>query len=672
MLAAVLAAACTSPPPPPPPDPLVVEKPFTGERVPQSLDVRDATGRVVGEEARPVLAYLPRLDLPPVGAPSPVEGAVRQTFAVPPKFRGVPLRVKRRYRHEGDLHWKRLPPTLMPATGEQLAVDFPLDESIDRAGLEFLASVALIKPEIKQSFRNLHVPRGAVLIGGYGLDPESAALTRGPVGFRITARVEGAEFVLLDATVDPRAPDAESWTDYRIDLGKFEDRDIDVEMHAAVRGGAGTQNVAAPVWSVPRILAAKPADDRLNVVLISIDTLRADFVGVYGHDRPTTPILDQFAATGALFERTVTTYPSTTASHMSMLTGLYPAVHGVYAPGHRISPKILPLAEQLAKSGYQTAAITEDGMLAAGVGFPRGFADYREYKEEPGPDGYAGDVVQTAIDWLTRHHGQRFFLFLHTYQVHGPYTPPRAYDVFKTYTVDGVERSVGDDTPEDVRARLGYEGDLLYTDAQIGRLLATLDELGEAERTLVVVTADHGEALGEHGIMGHGWYVNEPVLHVPLMLRAPGRVRSGLRIAPPVSLVDVTPTILDLARVPPAGQMQGISLAPLLTGEGQAPPPDRVVHAEKASRVGKAVTVARRGDVKWVVKSDGVMRYDLASDPGEDRGIAEGADGEGARLVAAYDAANAEFRARFGESGPDQAPVDDATKARLRALGYIP
>jgi arylsulfatase A-like enzyme len=669
VLVALLAAGCASPPPP---DPLVVAKAFTGERIPGVLNVVDADGRVLGEEQRPVVRYLAHADLKPAGALAPITGGLRRIFAVPPKFREVPLRIKRRYRARGATRWRALPPVLAQARGEQLTVDFPLDGTPDPGAFEVFAVAALVpRPELTQRFANLVVAPGAVLIGGYGLEPETAAVTTAPVEFRITARGRDVERVLLDATSDPRSPTAETWTDYRFDLREFAGQTIEVELQARVRHAEGGDDVGFPVWSVPRILVPEPRGSVLNVILISIDTLRADFVGAYGHERETTPNLDRLAAQGALFERAVAPYPSTTASHMSMLSGLYPQVHGIYGPGQGISEQIHPLAQQLAARGYQTAAITEDGMIAAGAGFARGFADYREYKGEPYTGGMVADVVSSAIGWLGRHANQRFFLFLHTYQVHDPYEPPPAYDVFKTYVVDGAERTAGPDTPPMVRARLGYEGDVLYTDAEIGRLLAKLEEIGEAERTLVVVTADHGEALGEHGVMGHSWFVIEPVLHVPLLLRAPGRIDAGVRLPAPVSLVDIPPTILDLVGVPPTAPMQGVSLAPLLTGNGSTPSPERVVYAEILRPNGADDVVARRGDVKWSVGADRVTRVDLGSDPAEEHAAIEPRDGEGGRLADAYRSANAAFRARLGETKPGEVEVDEAVQNKLRALGYV-
>lgn len=682
----LLLASCTSPPPP---DPLVLAKAFTGEHIPGVLNVFGTEGRVIGEDRRPVLAYLPRVDLVTAGDATTIAGGLRQEFVLPPKFRDTPIRVSRRYRKKPSRDWLALPP-LLARGGERLAVDFPLADATDPAAFVLFASAGLPRPELTQTFRDLVIGPGAVLIGAYGLDPETAALTTAPVDFRLTARGANVERVLLDVTVDPSAPTAETWTDYRIDLAELAGQTVEVEVKASVRSKDGVEPIAFPMWSVPRILAPKPPGSMLNVVLISIDTLRADFVGAYGHDRDTTPNLDRFAADGALFEHAVAPYPSTTASHMTMLTGLNPEVHGVYAPGGTISNAIRPLADQLTKRGYQTAAITEDGMIAAGAGFARGFADYREYKglghdgdkeqhrdgaflrtdDADLADGLVDEVVDSGIDWLTRHRNQRFFLFLHTYQVHDPYTPPPAYDVFKTYVVDGEERTVDGNAPRAVRARLGYEGDLLYTDSQIARLLDTLDDLGEAERTLVVITADHGEALGEHGVVGHGWYVIEPVLHVPLLMRAPGLIPEGLRVAAPVSLVDVTPTVLELAGVLPTVPMQGMSLAPALTGKGTAVPADRVVYTERG--VGeKAMVIARRGDLKWVVEPGKVTRWDLASDPGELQGVAEsGGDGEGTRLADAYRAGNDAFRTRLGDARPTKADVDEATQQKLRALGY--
>jgi arylsulfatase A-like enzyme len=425
---------------------------------------------------------------------------------------------------------------------------------------------------------------------------------------------------------------------------------------------------------VPRILEPRAADARPNVVLVSIDTLRADFVRAYGYEHEVTPNIDRLASEGALFERAFTTYPSTTAAHVSMLTGFFPAVHGVYAPGSRLARAFPTLAETLAAHGYQTAAITENAMLSSSTGVTRGFAYYRELKGVGlETDGRVKEVVDGALDWLGRHRGERFFLFLHTYQVHGPYTPPAGYDVFRTWLRDGREVEVDAATPEAVKARLGYAGDLLYTDAQLGRLLAGLEALGEAERTIVVVTADHGEALGEHGVIGHGWYLIEPVLHVPLVIRAPGRVPDGVRIPAPASLADVTPTILDLAGVPIPPVLQGRSLVPLLDAPDDERFLARPVYTEKQAEDGRLSVAVRKGRFKWVdARPRDMTRYDLSADPGEGQGTSDPAAlAEGIELVARYRAANDELREKLGAPQVESAPVDEATMQKLRALGYV-
>ena len=674
---ALLAASCSSEPP----EPLVVTKAFTGEKVVASLRVVDGDGTVLGDDYRPFLQYVPERILRPQGPLASADGVLRQAFELRPKLRGAPLRVKRRWKAKGESTWRELPPvTARSATG-QLVVDFPADGTPDPAAAEVHAMAALAPPaERTERFRDLEVVPGTVLVGGYGLYPETAAVTTGPVEFRLTVRGAGGEQPLLEAVRDPRATDAETWSDYRFDLTALAGQKVDVELRTRVQPAtAGDTRVGFPVWSVPRMLAPRTQgesrderpDGTLNVVLISLDTLRADFVGAYGHDQPTTPNIDRFAREGTLFERAMTTYPSTTASHMSMLTGLLPQVHGVYGPGERIAPQVRTLAELLAAQGYQTGAVTEDAMINAHGGFLNGFGEYREYNGEPTRTGYVEGVMTSGIEFVTRHRDQRFFLFLHTYQVHDPYTPPAEYDVFRTYVEDGTERTVGDDTPPLVRSRLGYEGDLLYTDEEVARFLAALDDLGLADRTLVIITADHGEALGEHGLVGHGWFMLEPVLHVPLIVRAPGRVPAGRRVGALASLADLPPTILELVGAPPGPPMQGASLVPLLDDPDDERFRDRTLYAEKRGK--DWILIARRGETKWEVRPSGVKRYDLASDPEEKSPAAADDDPAigGAGFAERYRADNDAFRARLGSaSAPASVPVDDSVRSKLRALGY--
>ena len=228
-------------------------------------------------------------------------------------------------------------------------------------------------------------------------------------------------------------------------------------------------------------------------------------------------------------------------------------------------------------------------------------------------------------------------------------------------------------TPETIRHRLRYAGDVLYTDSEIARLLEHLDEIGETERTVVIVTADHGEALGEHGIVGHGWNVSDSVLHIPLIMRAPGLLPEGLLVSAPVSLVDLAPTLLELAGVPAPPTMQGSSLLDLVQlATSGAMAPDRTVFAERVrDQNGSLDLVARRRTEKLLSNAKGTSRYDVVSDPTEDRPVSDPEVAvSAASTFADYRAANERVQRQLGDPVAAASAVDPVTQDKLRALGY--
>jgi arylsulfatase A-like enzyme len=435
------------------------------------------------------------------------------------------------------------------------------------------------------------------------------------------------------------------------------------------------------LWGAPQVLEPRPRREQRNLLLISLDTLRADHVGAYGCDLPTTPAIDRLAAEGTLFEQTISAYPSTPASHMTMLTGTYPSVHGVVGPSDRLG-RIPTLAELLAARGYETAAVTEDGMLVAGAGFSRGVGYYRENRSTSIWDasGQVDVTFPAALRWLEAHRGEKFFLFVHTYQVHEPYSPPPAFNLFTTYRQDGREVPITEATPLATRDRHAYAGEVRYVDSELERLLDGLAALGEAARTLVVVTSDHGEEFWEHGWKAHDESLYDEVLRVPLVLRAPGLVPAGVRVPVQVSLVDLAPTLLDLLGVPAPASMQGVSLVPLLHDPRAPALAARAVFAELTKRrKNTRLVAARTAAFKWIFHEPPdvpVQVFDLQADPGERHDIAS------PELVARGETLLAQYRAELAAAGvrpegtveaaSEAAPVlDERTMEKLRALGYV-
>jgi arylsulfatase A-like enzyme len=428
-----------------------------------------------------------------------------------------------------------------------------------------------------------------------------------------------------------------------------------------------------------------------NVLLISIDTLRADRLGAYGYALPTSPALDRrLASAGVTFTDVYSQSPKTTPSHMTMLTGLYPCVHGVQlwwgtAPAHRLNPAVHTLAEMLREAGYATAAFTGGAHLDHTRGFDQGFELYEDI-------GYETQLGH-ALRWLKHHHRRKFFLFFHTYRVHDPYVPPPALvrqfgEGYRGPVLDAVNRLRTDASTYDERSRLFWASvdprdpaavrfvSRLYDagirdmdDVVLTGLLDALDRFGLADDTLVVFTSDHGEAFGEHGHFLHD-DVYRGTVHVPLVLRFPGRLPPGRRVAARARLVDVTPTILDLLGLPPEPGLQGRSLVPLIGGGGVGF--DAVSEHGRPGSGAEEVCV-RRGALSYLVGPAGEALFDLASDPGETNNLAAARPAALAALRTEVEAWRAECARLGAVLGPKDAGVAPSTERlrQLRALGYV-
>ncbi len=326
-----------------------------------------------------------------------------------------------------------------------------------------------------------------------------------------------------------------------------------------------------------------------GVVLVSFDTLRADRLGAYGYLRPTSPFFDSLAARGTLFETAVVQLPGTLPSHMSIFTGLYPAEHGVYPPDRRLSPRLKTLPEVFRAHGFRTGGFTEGGYMEGDYGFARGFDRFNA--RNPVTDGPTGMVKSPEVVRQTfaqglkflaeLGHGDRFFLFLHTYAVHDPYSPPEPYrGLFWTGPRPDVFPPTG---PELERVNRGsrplgaeglryfsalYDAQVRWADDELRTLWKGLERLGLDDQVVTVLTADHGEEFQEHGQLLHEQVYFE-TLHVPLLILEPGQT-TGRRVRDLVQSIDIAPTLFDLAGVPAAARprVSGRSLVPLVGRSG--------------------------------------------------------------------------------------------------------
>ena len=308
------------------------------------------------------------------------------------------------------------------------------------------------------------------------------------------------------------------------------------------------------VFSTLAGVAAEPpsAETRPNIVLITIDTLRADHLSCYGYHLKTSPIIDKLAEDGVRFENAYSPIPLTGPSHTSLFTSRYPQEHGARINGFAIpkDSKWLSLPQILRRFGYRNGAFVSAWTLTSRLThldrwFDRYDEDLSRKYQVFNSSRYAEDVTPLAVSWLEENRAGPFFLWVHYFDPHSPYN---LREDFAEPESSGHPKSTREPLNREMAKRIKkYDSEIGYADFHIEKLLARLDELGVKESTLVVLTSDHGESLGEHGYVGHGRRLTQGIVRIPLIMRYPARLPAGKVIPENVSLLDATPTILDLA-----------------------------------------------------------------------------------------------------------------------------
>lgn len=435
----------------------------------------------------------------------------------------------------------------------------------------------------------------------------------------------------------------------------------------------------------------------LNVLLVTIETTRADHLGLYGYDRDTSPHLASWAAQGAVFDRHSSVSPRTNPSLASMLTATFPHENGVRNVFFPLEPENRTVAEIFRAAGYVTAAVQTHPRLVAASGFAQGFDTY---DDDVAKHPLAASACAAAWSWITGHKDGRrpWYLWVHLFDPHWTYDPPapwrtrygtddprpaRVYADLKAGRFTNGSVIFQNRMPADEVAAFValYDGELRYTDDSLGGLFARLRESGLDRNTLVVITADHGESLGEHDyFFEHGDLGTEAEIHVPLAMVLPGRIPPGLRVPYTTSSVDIIPTLVDLAGLPPDPAFRGRSLAPYFRGAstedrlcfGES---DRSLHEENTRRELPGIAGKRRwvrqGPFKLVriPHGDGGIErrlYDVVADPGESRDLLADRPEVAASLTRLLEAWVAE------DKGTDRDyHITPELRQELRSLGYL-
>ena len=555
----------------------------------------------------------------------------------------------------------------------------------------------------------LRLPAGAELRFTPRL--HSAARAAGTaVSLRVTLQDEaGREKELWSRVVDPRVPGGDE--EVTVALPGEEGDIVSLSLHA---GAASDARFAWAVWTAPRLLArggsaanpldpvpftseedARAADLRaalrdVNVLLLVLDAARAKSFGAYGYGRPTTPEVDRIASEGVVFERAATPAVYTLGAMSSLWTSQYPdRHHAEVSYADRLPADRLTLAEALAERGVHTAGFIANPMAGRAFGFERGFVEFHEVFGRFPDLGSRGEAFRRVLpEWLKKNASRRFFAYVHLREPHFPYDPGPPFDTMfgpdaplgraerrdRAWYTDVNQGRVQPTREQIAHLQRLYDGNLAYADREVGHLRRALEESGLWDRTVVIVTADHGEQLYEHGYISHSAQVHEESTHVPLIVRfPPAAAARGRRVAAPVDLLDLAPTVLDVfggaGTSRAAREFQGRSLLPVVGG---APGREAIVSRTVWERPVYGLRDAR---FKYIhdTRTGAEQLYDLEQDPSESRPL----QAERPLRAAFYRQTLHDWMARLKR--PASAPaapaggtgLSTATCEHLRSLGYL-
>lgn len=383
------------------------------------------------------------------------------------------------------------------------------------------------------------------------------------------------------------------------------------------------------------------------VVIVTLDTTRADHLSIYGRGDVSQPGLERLASNGVVFDQAISVSPLTLPAHASLFTGLLPGAHGVRDNGDpALSGEHVTLATALKARGFRTGAFVASVVLDADRGLAQGFEHYSAVRPDAGSgrprmQRRADEVMDEAIAWLDHVGGEPYLLWVHLYDPHRPYDPPPPFAA----TADP------------------YLGEIAFVDAQIGRLLDALDARRLTDRTVVIAVADHGEARGEHNERDHGIFLYEGVVRVPFIMRVPGV--AARRVGDVVRSVDVAPTVLDLLGMPPLTAAGGVSLAAVLRGDERLPDLEAYAESSYPRRFGWSPLYALRDDRFKFIHGPNPELYDLLRDPAERHNIVEDRRSVAAAMRQRLSSLRPEVSARR------TAVIPAALSERLAALGYV-
>ena len=562
---------------------------------------------------------------------------------------------------------------------------FTAPVSMDRVESRF----SLVPPVPSRLTYEVSIPAEPRLDLGFGVSNFDEEALPAPIEFRILIDSGEGEEVAFQQTVRRRF--ANRWFEPAIDLGRwagktarlvFETRYGQTEFTRPEGALGATGQAFLAAWANPVLRDHQSATSRPDLILISIDCLRADHVGAYGYTRGTTPTLDALAKDGVVFEDAVSVSSWTLPTHMTMLTGVLPTHHGLRQSQKKF-PSVPYLPDLLAQRSYQSVGIVSSLLLTQTFGFDEGFDRYHALVDVPAPG-----LVDTALRELASSEQGSLFLFLHLFDAHWPYFPaeeligrfgerPKDMSELLKKVIDRKPPA----GPEDVEGlKTLYDAEVFEIDRELGRFMDSLKAAGRYEEALIVVTADHGEGFYEHGFWQHSEVIYGEVSHIPLIVKWPGNSPQG-RVDQVVDQLHIFPTILEAAALPTPHDRTG--LAAVVSSGSSSGSALTEITWEGNERRGAAMKVAvRKGPMKYVATFEGdvsdpefVSRlvkeelYDLSADRGETNDLFGREDAEALRSEVRSFLEDVR-RLRAGD-GSGAIVLDEEMRDRLRALGYL-
>ncbi|MCJ7580919.1 MAG: sulfatase [Candidatus Aminicenantes bacterium] len=523
------------------------------------------------------------------------------------------------------------------------------------------------------------------------IKPEKEGEEEG-VRFSVLIESNGAKSILIEETLSiPSMEEREVYVQKTLDLSSYQGT---VRLSFETSG----ENGAFSFWTNPLIY---PKEKSLSqIILISIDTLRADHLGVYGYERETSPNIDSLAAESAMFANVYASSPWTLSSHVSLLTALNSVNHQVYQDNEKMDPDLVTAAEMLRVNDYFCSAFTGGGFVSSVFGFADGFDSYYERTDEVLLDKAAELTFRDVARWIDSNKNKNYFLFIHTYQPHDPYACPAPYKTMflsekskwshiNLNSYLGGKNAIFKKLPEDDRQNIIdlYDAEIRYTDEKlIGPLVQKLKDMALFDKTMIIFTSDHGEEFYEHEGWGHGHSLYDESLKVPLLIKFPDSKYLGSKVEHIVSLVDIVPTILDQMDIDSSPyEFDGLSLIPFLEGKEKK---DRIFLSDVSENILNMhlpqKIASNEGGKKLILnksmlsQNSDFFRYpppttktielfNLSVDPGEYSNIVEKESSTANRIINRIEAI---YRISKRKK-PGQAVLDEDLKKQLRALGYI-